>query len=189
MQSKCLCCQWIFWSHLLTLIISFLVKNVLVSFCFGFFSTFIKANSCVSSVSRAAVLLEGLSEVFECLWWMSWDKKCFGSLMAWVVCKADRFVQFGNVMSSIRGHIYVLIQGTVFPSHWKVLTAMLWLKRSIVNVCFFRNWEQAMPRFSTFLFFFSLLLEQNWITILQRTMAQRTRLNSKGYLLISWKRY
>lgn len=168
----------------------FLGKKVLVLFCFGFFPTFIKANSCVSSVSRAAVLLESLSEVFECLWWMSWDKTYFGSLMAWVVCKADRFVQFGNVMSSIRGHTYVVIQGTVFPSHWKVLTSLLWPKRSIFwDLRFFTNWHQPMLRFWTLLFSFSLLLEQNWITILQRMMAQHTRLNLKGYLLISWKRY
>lgn len=120
MQSKCLCCQWIFWSHLLTLIISSSVKKVLVLFCFGFFSTFIKANSCVSSVSRAAVLLEGLSEVFECLRWMSWDKKILwlfdglGGLQVWRICsvwKCDEQYQRPYLRANSRDSISVTLKG------------------------------------------------------------------------------
>lgn len=40
-------------------------------------------------------------------------KNYFGSLMPWVVCKANLFVQFGNGMSNIRGHtciLFMLIQ-------------------------------------------------------------------------------
>lgn len=52
--------------------------------------------------------MEVLSEVFECLSGMSWEKQDFSSLIPWVVCKANIFVQSGQVMRGIRDHTYIL---------------------------------------------------------------------------------
>lgn len=137
-QSKYLWCQCLFSSHLLTVMIFFLVKGFL--FWFGFFSHLYQRKFLFRLSAELLFCLNFWGKFLNaCDEWAG--KKVLWLLMPWVVCKANVFSleMWWAALETIHAAFSCWFKKTISKLYSKCLTSLFQLRWSIMSISFFRK--------------------------------------------------